>query len=377
MKKSSNLSSMKDQNKKLVLDMIRSDSRSRSDIAQASGLTRASVSMIVDGLLASGMILEAGSVTGIGVGRNPTLLQINKDAFFAVGVSISRIKAQVGITNLFGEVLCEQQIPTQGISADACISQITQAVTLQLARADIPMEKLLGIGVCAPGPLDYRQATILNPPGFKAWHNKRLDTALSEPTGLVVKVENIADALALEEKYFGHNRDICNFMLMIINEEVGSGIIVDDKLYRGRGGFGGEIGHTSIQYDGILCECGNRGCLSRYIALPEVLAGSGFVTWADVMDNLDTQDEARQLFEREAQYTAAAIANAVNLFDLEKVFVGGDVSYKPEPFVQELNRLVRGRVITPAAKEQSLVSHASGQGGVRTAVMPFIYSFYY
>lgn len=373
MQKSANLYDVKDQNRKLVLDLLRRRPRSRTDLAQATGLTRQAMSLIADRLLDEGLIVEAGRQEG-GVGRNPTLLEIRPDDRYIAGINLTRVRADIGIADLQGNVLCGRTILVAGAAPQALLAQIGDILQQQLA--DFPSDKLLGLGVSAPGPLDYRSGLVCNPPGFPGWCNIPVGEILTGLTGLPVLVENVADAMALEELYFGCCKEQSNFLVMLVDEEIGAGIVVNGALYRGRAGFGGEIGHISIQYDGRRCECGNRGCLSRYAAVPEILRGTTYTGWSALVDAVGRDTAASELLEREAEYLSAAMVTAINLLDLERILIGGEISYQPQRLLAAIGKRLRERVITHAAQAGDLLGYTDNRGGVRTAIMPVVADFY-
>ena len=375
MNRATNAATMRASNRKLVLNLIRLKPISRVELAEQTRLTRASITQIVDELIAEGLV-EAASVEARGtLGRRRTQLALRRDARLVFGVNIRRSRCYVGAIDLYGDVRSEARIPLAGKSVDQAASDIAAAIDAQIGELAVPRERLAGLGVCAPGPVDYRRGIILNPPNFAAWHGAEICARLREATGLAAALEKDTNARALEEKYFGAAQDISNFMLVQIDEGVGSGVMVDDKLYRGARGLGTEIGHTSIRFDGPVCGCGGRGCLENYLRIPALLQGSRFASWHELSEAAEADDAAR-LLDRAAEYLATALVNAINLYDLEKVLLTGDVSDGPDALLRRVNERVRARALTRSAAGETPVAAAGPAAPVRTGAMAALHELF-
>lgn len=374
MRRATNSPLMGQANRKLVLNLIRSRLISRAEIASLTHLTRASVTMIVDELIESGLLTEIQAYS-LNVGRKPIHLKILPNARFMAGVTIKRNEVDVGLINLGGEVIAQEILTYENSTASEMIQRIGRTIIEQIRIHEIPSEKVLGVGVCAPGPLDTVHGIILNPPNCSLWHGVPISNLLAEASGYHVLLEKDSNALALEEQYFGLGQDCSSFLAVQVNEGIGSGIIIQEHLYRGANGLGSELGHTSIQLDGILCDCGNRGCLEKYASIPAILDGSPYKSWKHLVDSLPTDAEAARLLKLEAQYLGCALVNAINLFDVEKVILQGDVCYKPEALLEELNSRVGPRVIMRANSSHPVVASQT-ESFVRTGGIIWLHNFY-
>lgn len=373
-----NAASMRTSNRKLVLNLIRLGPISRAELAERTQLTRASITQIVDELLQAGLVQPCGecdvaSANGL-PGRRRTLLTLRPGARFVFGVCISRRRCRVGAVDLCGTIYAAGEFPladkTPAAAADAAARMIRQ----QMEQLAMPADAVAGIGVSAPGPVDHHSGCILNPPNFTDWHNVPICEMLHSRTGLSTLLEKDTNARALEEKYFGAAADTSGFMLVQIDDGVGSGVVIRDTLYRGTHGMGTEIGHTSIRYDGPPCSCGGRGCLENYLRIPALLSGSRFESWEQLAAAAAEPDAAR-LLDDAAAYLAAALVNAINLYDLEKVILTGDVAAAPQPLLERLNPLVSARVLSRGTVQQPPVT-AGGSSSVRTAAMAALYDIF-
>ncbi len=372
MKKATNNGSMKQANRCLILDMIRREPISRADIAQQVELTRASVTIITEELINEGLIYEAELVHNNNKGRSPVLLMLNPDGVRFGGINIEKDRIEVGVVNISGGTLQQKTLPFNGSSPQKMLE-----AACKVLESSLP--SLQSIGLCAPGPLDHRQGALFNPPNFSAWHDVPVVESVSAllPSQTQLDMENVSNAMALEEKYFGVNRDVPNFACLLVDDTgIGLGVILGDHLLRGATGLGNEIGHTTVVIDGLPCECGNHGCLVQYASMPALLADSAFDSWHALIDQLDNSAKAQALLEKEAKYLSVALLNTIHMLDIEMVILKGDIAYNALPFINLLNQKVAGRMAGRRARGEVLITASEVPCSVRTAAMPAIHRFF-
>lgn len=343
---------MKQINRRMVLDSIRRGTISRVEIAGRTQLTRASVTQIVDSLIAEGLVIETVAVNSNRPGRRQTKLAIAEDALWIAGANISRVGYDLGLINLSGEIIwaVSGQIAGRGVSE--VLDEIADRLRAALKDLGTTRAHIFGVGISAPGPLDACSGTILNPPYFREWHGAPVARMLGARTGMDAYLINLSDAHALDELYFGIGRaGIENFMLLRVDEAVNAGFILDGRPFPGARGQSPEIGHVTVERDGPPCDCGNRGCLEKYIAFPAVLTGTSFSSWEEVVDGLDALPEAEALFKRVAGDLAFEIINIVNVFDLEKIVLSGNFIYGGARLAEEVNRRIAGKSLRALCAE--------------------------
>lgn len=321
MKKATNSALMRIKNEKIILSLINKSPVSRADIAKKTGLTKAAVTIIVDDLKQRGVVTEQNGKSDT-VGRNPVMLFLNEKAFFAVGINITRHHITMGITDLGGNIVAQDEFPI--CPPDRALINIKETIDKQIKQSKVDVSKIQKVSVVAPGPVDVDRGIILNPPNFDLWHNVPVVDKLEKLIGMEVMLENVSSATAIAEKYFGAATDTENFLTLRVDEGIGSGIVINDSLFRGPC----ELGHTSIKYDGIKCECGNRGCLEKYAAIPRVLEGTPYKSWQEAVDA-----GAEKLIDTEAELLSTSIISANNIFALDKIVLCGDLTYKPEKII--------------------------------------------
>lgn len=331
----------KEYNRKLFLRLLRNEPLSRSEIARRMGVTRAATSLIAEELMARGYIVESfpGDKP---LGRTPVPLRLIGDNAWAVGIYLNRDHCQVGLVNLTGQVRAQRDfspvVPTD-------LERLAAAVTDMLQQQGVPADKVVGVGVSAPGPLDGENGRILNPPGFEAWHNFAIVERLQALLPFPVYLANNAAALAqycLGKPETGGSE---NYLLLLVDSGLGSGVIIRGKALKGAGFFTGELGHTSIDLKGKRCTCGNRGCLEAYAAIPHLLKGSDFDSWQQVMDRESTDLRAARLVQQELAYLTAGVVNMANLISIDTVLLAGDLLYKADRLLSALEQAVNEKIL--------------------------------
>ena len=353
---------MKQKNKRLIINLIRKNEISRADIAKITNLTKASVSIIIDDLIKSGIVTESECLDK-GVGRKPINLKINPDFMYAVGINLTRSYAEVGIVDITGKISVQQKLDIS--PKNKAIENIIKAINRMTSDNNISFDSIYGIGVTAPGPVDSANTTILNPVNFDEWHYENIGLRLKNAFNTNVYLENVSGGLALCEKYFGIGKDLNDFLLLKVSDGIGAGIISGNKLLKNAS----EFGHTSIDYNGILCKCGNRGCVERYAAIPEILKGTKYNNWNEVVDAGDDK-----LIKKEADYLSCAIINAVNLFGFESIILDGEVNYNPEKLIGYIKKNLKNNTI---AKQMPKITSGSAFSEITCAAVAVFDNYFY
>lgn len=355
-----NAAAIKTGNRLDILGLVLQTPLSRAEIARRTGLTRAAVTIIVDRMIQDGVLIEAGANSEV-QGHAARLLHIQERRYLFMGIDIHRQGYSIGITDLRGKTV--QKI-RGGIMAGQTFDQLMDEIAAEANRVHHGLEqadRLQGIGISVPGPVDRLTGRTLNPPHFDLLRDKYILSSLKGRLPVPTWIENNAAARALYERYAGLGRTYRNFLVLIVDTGVGSGLVLDGRLYRGSG-FAGEIGHMSIDRNGSVCVCGNRGCLEGYAAIPALLsqveALDGITSWQEVVDGAESGDiGCLAAIEYEAGNLAQGIVNATNLLDLEAVILTGDLVYRPGLLLQSFNRLVQTARITRQA--HPLAIHAA------------------
>jgi len=319
-------------NRQIVLNYVRERAPiSRAEIAQETALQRSTISIIVDELKAQGLIEEfEGESTG---GRPPTLLQLRAADAVAIGVDLSTKNTVVATSDLAGRVLEKEEFQTDPDSK-VTLNKIIDSAR-RLIKTGIDIE---GVGISLPGLVDSETGSVLFVPRFK-WRDWAVAEEVSVATGLPVRVDNDANALALAELWFGRPeiREVRDFIMILVEEGLGTGIVFDGQVYHGVVGAAGEFGHMIIGTNApVACASGSRECweafaseraaLSRYASLCGRSDENG-VTFAQIMDRaLDGESAAKAALIETAHYLGIGISNLIKGLSPEAVIVGGQIA---------------------------------------------------
>jgi len=256
-------------NRSLVLQTIRAHSPiSRIELTELTTLTPTTITSLVDEFIKYGLVKEIGNIKG-GVGRSRTLISINSEAYYVLGIDLARTSISAGIVDLAGNLLTvkrvssdlNQHFPVTLNTLEETIHSLLDEISPQIK------EKIIAIGIGSPGPLSPSKGVIISPPNFTGWSNIPLKEIMEREFGLPTFIENDAKACALGERWFGCCKSTDNFVYLAVGTGVGAGIIIDGDIYRGEGELAGEIGHTTIDINGPRCSCGNYGCLEIYTSV--------------------------------------------------------------------------------------------------------------
>jgi predicted NBD/HSP70 family sugar kinase len=247
----------RDINRRIVLDLIRTRQPiSRADLARCSGLQRSTISLITEQLISEQWVTE-GSVGNAPRGRKPRFLHLNTQRAGIVGINVRPSATTIALADLNSKFVAQETIPT-ATDPDVFIRELVERVSQRIkAHPHVYYE---GIGVSLPGRIDQFTKRLVFAPNL-GWRDVDLKTPLYQATGVPVEVENAANACALAEIWFDRRAEnVRDLIAVTVSEGVGTGIIMNGQLVRGPGGIAGEFGHVSIDPNGELCKCGNRGC---------------------------------------------------------------------------------------------------------------------
>jgi predicted NBD/HSP70 family sugar kinase len=240
----------------------------RSAIADVTGLSKQATSELVDELLSMQFVREEKS-SGKGVGKPPTPIRINPDGAFTLGFHVDFGQLSSVAINLAGEVLRRDDHPLEDLAPYQAAEDIARAATRLLAEANIPRDRLLGIGLATPGPF---AVAGLSPPRLPGWDGVELRKLLQDATGLGVSLANDGQCAVTAEWRFGEiARRLTNFVYVYVGMGLGSGVMINGAAFGGASGNAGEFGHTTVVPGGHGCICGKNGCLETYVSVDAAL----------------------------------------------------------------------------------------------------------
>ncbi|MBA2942827.1 ROK family transcriptional regulator [Paenibacillus sp. CGMCC 1.16610] len=347
MKQTGDLNLVKKINKSIVLHHIRTDSPiSRARIAEITGLTKATVSSLVNELIESSLVDEIGAGESSG-GRKPMMLLFNGTAGYAIGVDLGVHDILAVLTDLTGKVISEKRVQHDNASVESVIQLLKLTIRNLIDSAPASTYGIIGIGIGVPGICDD-DGNLLFAPNL-SWENVPLQKDIEEAFGIPVVIDNEANAGAVGEKQFGTGKDTANLVYISIGIGIGAGIIIKGELYRGATGFSGEIGHISIQHDGPKCRCGSLGCWELYASEHALLEQARLELGEPAqLDMLLSKAEAGDqkviaLFERLGYYLGVGVVNIINGYNPEFIILGGRLAGAEKWLMKPLLQLLEKR----------------------------------
>lgn len=325
-------------------------------LAQLTGLSAGSVTNVTAELLEEGLIREVGFEESDG-GRPRVLLEVNPDFGAVIGIDVGETGILVEAFDLAMNELAAAATPLHPQHHDAAsvIEHIADAVNGLKAKLEAEGRPLLGVGVALPGVVEHLGETRVHAPNI-GWEDVRIERLLQERVELPVRAENGAKTLGQAEMWLGAGRGAEHAIVTLWGTGVGAAIFTDGALYRGAASSAGEWGHVCIVAGGKECRCGARGCLEAYIGAGPLLAewaerdpearrdmDPDSEAWIDgLLARADTSAAARAVLDQTAVYFGIAAANLANLFNPERIIVGGWLGLRLGPTLLPRMREVLG-----------------------------------
>ncbi len=368
-------------NRAIVLETVRAHrTLSRARLATETGLNPSTISNIIGELIQEDLIRETDLVQAA-TGRPGRLLELNPSGGCAMGVEINVDYLSVILTDFAANVLWrrrEASRPEDGQQA------IMQQVLLLAKEAEAVGAgqglRLLGIGVGVPGLVDAHSGLLRFAPNL-GWRDVPILGILDASFSCPIYVENEANAAALGEHFFGAARDAKNFIYLSAGVGLGSGIVIQGNLFRGEFGYAGEAGHMTLDVNGELCACGNRGCWETFVgpraverrvrrslaegqasSLQDLAAGDlEKIVFMDVVKAaMDNDPAALSAIQDVGHYLGVGVASLVNLFNPEMIVLGGALNLASSIIVDEVQRVISARTLKPGLESLQIIPSVLG-----------------
>ena len=377
-----NQSDIIDNNRTVLLRLLcREGVCPRVNLARQTGLKQSTVTNITAEFLRWGLIQETGFLTGR-KGRRSIGISLNNDDFGILSIRLARTHFVLSIFNLSAVQLSTQQYEiADGQNADDTVAQMC-TIARELIRTSAP-RRILACGVAVPGPYSLIRNRIALMTGTIGWDTIPLREVLRERLGIPVFAEQDANCGALAQYWLNPEFYSTQMLIYIaVGQGVGAGILDAGRLVRGKLGMTGEIGHTSICYDGPVCSCGNRGCLENYCSstsftkmVNEALRPSSPLSFRDAAALLQSGNPTvMELFLTLCERLAVGIVNLINAFNPDVIILGDEMTHvMPDLMIEQVRKFVKERCIPELYEttmiEKSLVAKDSfAHGAALTAI---------
>jgi len=310
---------------------------SRYELGRRTGLSAATVSNVVGEMVDDGLVVEAGLVESDG-GRPRVLLRVNPGYGNVIGIDVGETGVKMELFDLAMARLATIDRPLASPQPDQKLvgTMIAEGLDELLASAGVPESALLGVGIGVPGTVEQGETVRVHAQTI-GWDGVALaDLVRASGVDVPLYVENGAKTQGQAEMWFGAGRGTRHAVIALIGSGVGATVITDGTAYRGSTSSAGEWGHTTLSYGGRLCRCGARGCLEAYVGAEGILdrfrkaRGGRAIPRADEQSQLDFLLDAAErsaiaaeVVDETVGYLGAGIANLVNLFNPERIVLGG------------------------------------------------------
>jgi predicted NBD/HSP70 family sugar kinase len=336
---------VRDQKRGTVLDLRRENravvmwslhlgqSRSRQELSAATGLSAGSVTNVVRELIDEGIVIETGLAESDG-GRPRAMLGMNPGYGYVIGVDIGETRTRVGLFDLTMTERAKVEYPLDRSAehdVEVVVTQTVSGLNTVLRDSGIDRNAILGVGVGVPGIIEQGPEVLVHSQTY-GWDAVPLERLLRAHTDLPLRFDNGAKTMGQAELWFGAGKGARSAVVILIGSGVGASLISGGATYQGATSSGAEFGHITVVVDGgRRCRCGSTGCLEAYAGAEAILARYGRpmaaddqeLALAELIDAAGTSPRAAAVLDETAQYLGAGIGTLINLFNPERVILGG------------------------------------------------------
>jgi predicted NBD/HSP70 family sugar kinase len=346
-------SSLKEANQGRIVEVLRdSGTMTQAEIARVTGLAPSTVSNIVRELSTSGVLAVSPTVSN---GRTAQAVRLTTDAGVIVGLDFGHRHLVVGIADPTCASIGEMRVALdEGHRFEESIDEASRILDVLLSEAGIDRSQVAGVGMGLPAPIDSRNGEVGAPSIMPGWIGVDAASVATKRLGLPVLVDNDANLGALAEARWGAGRGAENVAYLKLSDGVGAGLVIAGRVYRGRTGTAGEIGHATMNDYGAVCRCGNRGCLETLISTAAVLGllepnhGRNLAV-VDVVRLAQNGDAAcRRVLMDTGHFIGISVANLCNVFNPDRIVVGGELAQAGELLLESMRHTL-SRYGIPAA----------------------------
>jgi predicted NBD/HSP70 family sugar kinase len=344
------LAEMRELNRLRVVDELRRrGSASRSEIAGALDLSGTTIKTLVSDLMARGLVVEQLplSAPDRSRGRPPALLRLDSAAGAAVGVDFGHGHLRVAVADLAGTVLIEECVELEvQLDAHAALDTAASLARRLLDEVRIPISRVVGAGMGLPGPVDPQMAMLRSSAILRGWAGLQAARELGRRLHVPVTVDNDANLGALAESQLGAGRGREDLIYVTISSGIGAGLVLGGRLHHGVTGIAGEIGHVQVSRDGVLCRCGNRGCLETVASSGALLTalrptyGAGLTVTAMLELAAGGDVGVQRVIKDAGRAIGRALADLCNSLNPDTIVVGGDLSGAGAPLLEGIRESI-------------------------------------
>jgi glucokinase-like ROK family protein len=368
---------------KKSIDLVRKYGEcTKADLVTYTDYSRTKITSCIESLVKK-KILVADKATEYSGGRRSKIFRLNEKLALVAGFDIGATSIDVALADFAGHVLAHLAEPAS--IKDGPIKILGHCCSLleKLLEANgLSPEKLSGIGIGVPGPVDFAAGTVVSPPIMPGWDCYPIIQTVQQwfPSANVV-VDNDVNVMALGELSLGAAQGVDNLIFVKIGTGIGAGIICEGKIYRGSNGCAGDIGHICVNKSGPICHCGNHGCLETVAGGPAIaeqalLAAQGgkspillehYERNGQILRAEDVGEAAREgdavaieAIRDSGQSVGDVLATLVNFYNPDMIVIGGGVSNLGNLLLSSIRQAVFSRSLPLATRDLQIVFSAIG-----------------
>ncbi|MER7889763.1 ROK family transcriptional regulator [Micromonospora sp. NPDC094482] len=308
----------------------------RQDLVRSTGLSQPAVSNVVGDLIEEGLVVEAGAAESDG-GRPSMMLRVAPRFAFVIGVDVGETRVRVELFDFVMTLLASVEYPLDPARTEPAVvaGHVLAGIDAVTGEADVAPADVLGVGIGVSGVVEQGAQAVVHAQAL-GWDRVPLERLISAGTDLPLHIDNGAKTLGQAEMWFGAGRGARHAVFALVGSGVGAAVVAGGVTYRGASSSAGEWGHTTLVYGGRPCRCGARGCLEAYVGAEAIIdryreARRGRPVpgedeesqVAALLDAAATSATARRVLDETAAYLGAGVANLINLFNPERVVLGG------------------------------------------------------
>ncbi|GHG49088.1 transcriptional regulator [Sinomonas cellulolyticus] len=357
-------SALRKLNEQRIVETLTSGPATQAELARQTGLSTATVSNIVKVLQDANVVATEPTTSS---GRRALRVRLNSNSAVAVGIDFGRRHLRVVLANLAYEVLAEESMSLPlGHRADVSISAAVEVLDRLLLEAGVRREDIVGVGAGIPGPIDHRSGTVVQGAILPEWVGFHILARLEDRLALPVFVDNDANLGALSEVTWGPHSGVGNLVFVKIGSGIGAGLILNGAPFYGHVGITGEIGHATIAEHGLVCRCGNRGCLETVASTtimgellgrgePEPLGPDEIVRRARA-----GSAAALRVLDDAGLAVGRALAAVANLINPEVIVIGGPLADLGEQLLDPIRRGLLRHAVPVIGETTALTMSALG-----------------
>lgn len=324
-------SALRERNQQRIIAALMSGGpRTQAELARQTGLSTATVSNIVKSMATTGVVSTVPTTSS---GRRALSVILNDNGQVVAGIDIGRRHLRVVLASPNYRILQEASVPLPlGHSAYDGLAAASDLLDTLLENGGISRSALLGAGIGIPGPIDRRSGTVVQGAILPEWVGINIHETFSERLGVPVFIDNDANLGALAQVTWGPHSAVDNLMFIKVGSGIGSGLVLNGALFYGNVGVTGELGHTTINEHGLICRCGNRGCLETVASTSTMIellsrGSSEPVDTRRIIDRALTGDTATlRVIDDAGLAIGRALAHMANLINPETIVVGGPLT---------------------------------------------------